>query len=122
MMEQEKVILARLAQLKKKLEKDIERKLVRGIRNQGGRCRKFVSPGSVGAPDRVLLFPNRIIIFIELKRPGEKLRPTQKKWAEELKEFDFPVYCLDSEDAVFHFLQVELPRILSNNSNEGVRK
>ena len=37
------------------LEKDLERKLVRAVRESGGLALKFVSPGMAGVPDRLLL-------------------------------------------------------------------
>ena len=59
------------------LEKVLERKLVRAVRNSGGLALKFVSPGMAGVPDRLLLFPGGRMAFCELKAPGEKLRPLQ---------------------------------------------
>ena len=40
-------------------EKEVERKLVRAVRDAGGLALKFVSPGMAGVPDRLLLFPGR---------------------------------------------------------------
>ena len=36
------------------LEKVLERKLVRAVRDSGGLALKFVSPGMAGVPDRLL--------------------------------------------------------------------
>ena len=36
-------------------ERDVERKLVRAVRDAGGLALKFVSPGMAGVPDRLLL-------------------------------------------------------------------
>lgn len=38
---------------------------------------KFVSPGQSGVPDRILVFPNGVVAFVELKAPGEKPRELQ---------------------------------------------
>ena len=49
------------------LEKDIERKLIAGVKRAGGKAYKFVSPGNVGVPDRIVIWPNGVIHFVELK-------------------------------------------------------
>jgi hypothetical protein len=103
--EQEKTILARLAQLKKKLEKDIERKLVRGVQIQGGMCRKFVSPGWAGAPDRIVLLPGGRMYFIEMKRPGEEPEPLQQHRIEELRALGFNARAINNEEDVNNFLK-----------------
>ena len=39
------------------LEKDVERALVRLVRQHGGLCLKWICPGWGGVPDRILLLP-----------------------------------------------------------------
>ena len=46
------------------LEREIEKKLVDGVRKLGGRAYKFVSPGNDGVPDRIVVFPQRVPKFI----------------------------------------------------------
>ena len=52
----------------------VERKLEQRIRklctDNGVLCWKFVSPGFDGVPDRILVFPNGIVAFVEVKAPG----------------------------------------------------
>jgi Holliday junction resolvase len=103
--EQKKAVLARLEQLKIRLEKDVERKLVRGIRNQGGMCRKFVSPGWAGAPDRIVLLPGGRMYFIEMKRPGEEPEPLQQHRIEELQALGFNARAINTEEDVNIFLK-----------------
>ena len=103
--EQKKAILARLEQLKIRLEKDVERKLVRGIRNKGGMCRKFVSPGWAGAPDRIVLLPGGRMYFIEMKRPGEEPEPLQQHRIEELRALGFNARAINNEEDVNNFLK-----------------
>ena len=45
-------------------EKKIERKLVKEVKRCGGKCWKFVSPGSDGVPDRIALLYKGKIGFI----------------------------------------------------------
>lgn len=49
------------------LEKFIERKLVKEVEARGGLCMKFVSPGLVGVPDRIIITNHGRVIFAELK-------------------------------------------------------
>ena len=58
-------------------ERFIEKKLVDAVKKMGGFAPKFVSPGLDGMPDRIVLFPMGRIAFVELKAPGEKMRPLQ---------------------------------------------
>lgn len=59
-------------------EKDIEQKLVHGVKRLGGRAYKWVSPGNDGVPDRIVILPNRPPIFVELKTETGKLSALQK--------------------------------------------
>ena len=82
------------------LEKDIEKALVREVKKRRGVAFKFVSPGMDGVPDRIVLLPDSIIAFIELKKPGEHTRPLQIKRASQIGALGFPVFCIDSMDQI----------------------
>jgi len=58
-------------------EKTIESKLVALCKKEGILCYKFTSPGNAGVPDRMLIFPNGLITFLELKAQGKKPTPKQ---------------------------------------------
>ncbi|MBR3333552.1 MAG: VRR-NUC domain-containing protein [Clostridia bacterium] len=81
-------------------EKDVERKLVRLVRDAGGLALKFVSPGMAGVPDRLLLFPGGRVAFCEVKAPGEKPRPLQLHRMEQLRRLGFRVYVVDGEEQI----------------------
>ena len=49
-------------------EKDIEKILVAEVRKLGGRAYKWVSPGNDGVPDRIVIFPGKAPVFVELKK------------------------------------------------------
>ena len=49
------------------LEKQIERHLAEGVKKLGGLCYKFVSPGTQGVPDRIIITAQGKIIFAEIK-------------------------------------------------------
>lgn len=63
------------------IEKDIEKKLVALVKKHGGRCEKLVNVGCKGFPDRTVLLPDGLIIFVETKRPrGGRYAAMQNKW------------------------------------------
>ena len=76
-------------------ERLIEKKLVDAVKKKGGLAPKFVSPGFNGMPDRLVLFPNGKMAFVELKAPGETMRPLQLRRKRQLERLGFPVYCVD---------------------------
>ena len=82
------------------LEKILERKLVKAVRNAGGFALKFVSPGMAGVPDRLLLFPGGRMAFAEVKAPGEKPRPLQVHRMEQLSRLGFKAFVVDNEQAI----------------------
>lgn len=81
-------------------EKTIEKSLQKEVKAQGGMALKFISPGMSGVPDRLVLIPGGRVYFVELKAPGEKMRPQQIKRKRQLQELGFLVYCIDSKDKV----------------------
>jgi hypothetical protein len=89
---------------KKILEAKVEREFKNGIRELGGKCYKFVSPGNAGMPDRLVTFKPSILFFVELKAPGEELRPLQKLRKKELEDDGFLVFSLTSLEEVKVFL------------------
>ena len=81
-------------------EKYIETKLVKAVKSMDGLALKFVSPGFDGVPDRLVLLPGRKIAFIELKAPGETLRPLQVRRKRQLEGLGFLVYCIDGPEQI----------------------
>lgn len=66
-------------------ERDIEKILVGEVKRMGGRAYKWVSPGNDGAPDRIVIFPGRKPVFVELKTETGKLSPLQAAQLARLK-------------------------------------
>lgn len=58
-------------------ESVVEKKFTTEVKKRGGLAVKFVSPGFNGVPDRLVLFPGGRMAFVELKAPGETMRPLQ---------------------------------------------
>lgn len=85
-------------------EKDIERKLVKAVRQSGGLALKFVSPGMAGVPDRLLLFMGGKVAFCELKAPGQRPRPLQLRRIAQLRALGFKVFVIDSVEKIGEML------------------
>ena len=81
-------------------EKYIEEKLVSAVKANGGICWKFVSPGTSGVPDRIVLMRSGRIGFVEVKAPGEKPRPLQKLRIKKLQDLGFKVFVLDRPEQI----------------------
>ena len=74
------------------LEKDVEKRLIKPVRELGGLCLKFETPGYTGVPDRLLLFPGGRVLFVETKAPGKTERPRQEYVQGVLRRMGFTVY------------------------------
>lgn len=59
-------------------ERDVKRHLLSKVASLGGECRKLTYEGRRDAPDWMVLVPNCLISFVELKRPGAKARKSQQ--------------------------------------------
>ncbi len=86
----------------KPLEKSIENVLRLAVEAEGGVCLKWTCPGHRGVPDRMILFPGGVIAFVEIKRPGAKVKAAglQNWWRQQLAAFGFRCYEISTaEDA-----------------------
>ena len=81
-------------------EKKIEQKLRDEVKRRGGLALKFVSPGFVGVPDRIVLMPDGNVGFVEVKAPGEVPRAIQVSRHKQLAMLGFKVYVLDDVDKI----------------------
>ncbi len=81
-------------------EREIEKKLVDAVKAQGGVCWKFVSPGTAGVPDRIILMPMGRIAFVEVKAPGESPRKLQLARHRLLRRLGFKIFVLDNPEQI----------------------
>ena len=88
------------------LEKQIEQKLVKAVKDAGGLCPKFVSPGMDGMPDRLILMPGGRLAFVELKAPGKKPRPLQLHRHDQLRSLGFEVFVLDRPEDIPYLMAI----------------
>jgi len=68
------------------LESKIEEWLNKQIKNIGGLSFKWVSPSNPGVPDRIYIFPNNQVYFVELKTEIGRLSSIQKWQRERLQQ------------------------------------
>jgi hypothetical protein len=85
------------------LEKEIEKYLVKRVKDLGGVAYKFVSPANRGVCDRIVVLPKRVI-FVEVKQPKGKLTELQKHFGEVIRGYELEyacVWCKEDIDALF---------------------
>lgn len=64
---------------KNQLENEVEGHLRRRVEKAGGLCVKFLPDFARGFPDRIVLLPRGVLVWVETKRPqGGVLSPVQK--------------------------------------------
>lgn len=85
-------------------ESEIEARLVRGVKTLGGVAYKFVSPGNVGVPDRLVILPGGRILFAELKADGGRLSKMQRYQIGRLRQLGAEVQEVRGEAGVQSFL------------------
>lgn len=81
-------------------ESAVERHLTRRIAQLGGECFKVQFIGRSGAPDRVVMFPDGELFWVELKAPGKKPKPHQTRLHAVLHGMLQAVLVLDSIETV----------------------
>lgn len=89
-------------------EKEIEEYLRERVKAVGGRAYKFVSPGNAGVPDRLVLFPKGITVFVELKAPGKKPTALQLAQQNKIRSLGFLVEIVDSKQRVDDLIKLFL--------------
>lgn len=100
-------------------ESAIEKYLVKRVKELGGEVRKVTWPGRRGAPDRVVMLPERPelacsmvmtvesapqTIWVELKAPGKKAEPHQLREHERMRAMGQRVEVIDSKEGVDRLL------------------
>jgi hypothetical protein len=87
-----------------RLEKELEKYLVRRVREEGGVCEKW---GMYGWPDRMLFLPGGRFGFLELKREGTNEQPTplQQRRLKTLQGLGFVADWANSREDVDAFIE-----------------
>ena len=88
-------------------ERDVEKALVTEVRQCGGRAYKWVSPGNAGVPDRIVIFPGRAAVFVEVKTERGTLSAVQKVQIPRLREMGQKVYVVKGLSGAADFFEKE---------------
>ena len=96
-------------------ERDIERHLVKRVKELGGEVRKVQWIGRRGAPDRLVMLPHKWNepgtywltqpVWVELKAPGKKAEPHQVREHERMRAMGQRVVVIDSIEGVEELLK-----------------
>ena len=81
-------------------EKAIERYLVDEVKKLGGVCLKYSNQNMAGYPDRLILLPGAITIWVELKSKGKHTTALQKVRIRTLQNLGYSVFVCDSKESV----------------------
>lgn len=81
-------------------EANVEKYLIRYVKDKGGLCLKFISASMRGLPDRIVILPQGKIFFVELKAKGKKPRPEQTRVHTLFSSLGVKVYTADSKEKV----------------------
>ena len=81
-------------------EANVEKYLIRYVKDKGGLCLKFISASMRGLPDRIVILPQGKIFFVELKAKGKKPRPEQTRVHKLFSSLGVKVYTADSKESV----------------------
>lgn len=87
-------------------EADIERKLCEEVKKLGGIAFKWVSPGNIGVPDRIVMIPGQPDWFVELKTDKGRLSMPQERQIARLEKLGRKVYVLKGEAGLKAFLEL----------------
>jgi len=91
----------------KGLESSIEKRAVAEIRKAG--CLALKLMHARGWPDRLILIPGGVVLFLEFKRPGGFLRPIQSWVHGRLERRGFDVVTVDTVDAAVREVKLRMP-------------
>lgn len=86
-------------------ESEIERYLVCQVKRAGGEVRKCTWPGRRGAPDRLVLLPGGVAIYVELKAPGKRPSALQVREHDRLRTLGQRVLVIDNMAGVSRLLE-----------------
>lgn len=87
------------------IERDIEGYFVTKVRKAGAWPIKLTSPSRAGMPDRLVLWPEGKVSFVELKKPGGKPRPLQVVQMERLEDMGFMVLVISEKAQVDAYIR-----------------
>jgi hypothetical protein len=102
-------------------EKDIEKYLVTRVRAMGGQCPKFNSEATRYVPDRICIFPEGLVVFVECKRPGKGYTDQQAEYACKLHMLGAFTALVDTKPRVDQFIST-VKEVINARRNKSDRE
>lgn len=87
------------------VEKDIEKWLNQEVKKLGGLSFKFTSPGNPGVPDRIYIFPDGRVFFVELKTEIGRMSNIQKWQRERFQKMGCRFFLIKGMDQAREFIK-----------------
>ncbi len=84
-------------------ESQVEKHLKKVVKELGGECLKWVSPGRHGVNDQLAFLPDGVFFMFECKRPGYSLDPHQERFRIRMADLGFTVIKCDSIEFIDDF-------------------
>jgi hypothetical protein len=81
-------------------EKTLEARLRKEVEALGGKALKLMSQLHRGLPDRLVLMPGGLAVFVELKSTGKKPTGLQTHCHDQLRQMGFEVYVVDTTESL----------------------
>ncbi len=87
-------------------EAPVEKHLTTVVKALGGRAVKLNPLGWVGIPDRLVILPHGVVIFVELKRPkGGVVSAKQGAWYTWLSDRGHAVEVMNTKDMIDEYFK-----------------
>lgn len=90
-------------------ERDVERYLANLVKGYGGLSLKLLPLHFAGLPDRLVIFPGGIVLFVEVKAPDGKLSAVQKIAHRRLADLGCHVHTVVGFEGVDRLLSLIYP-------------
>lgn len=87
------------------LEATVEEYLRKAVKKYGGIAYKFNSPARRSVPDRIIVLPNGVLHFIEMKTIGGKVSPGQRREIARLRRLGHTVYVIWTKAGVDKYIR-----------------
>ena len=92
-------------------EKLLERKLVDKVKKLRGWALKLPATFVDGLPDRIVLWPDGTVEFVEMKTTKEKPRKLQLAIHRKLRKMNFRVHVIDTTKGINDFIREATTRL-----------
>ena len=93
------------------LEKDLEKKLVKAVKEMGGKAYKFTSQNNSGVPDRIVIIPTGELFFVEMKTDNGRLSILQEFQMRTLRRLKQSVFVIKGELELDNFVSMLKNRV-----------